>query len=240
MENVFDISQTWKTKLHIIVCDLVVCCMCILQYINQMLWNRRWTNPQSVTRRISYSNLCYSTKMTFALKTSYIKKKTNRWWIFYIKCNCRTKNVKWKLMCWDKEIFGVLKKHGLNFKYLNMYATKLIFFFVVLFVILWVEHQMVKQVCSHAFQIVFLFVVLFVVLYVVKLNFIEFLNKFFIPLVFSYCNKLKKCYYFPPLNISCPWPRQESWSIFLHMQLFKHLPSWLVFDLLVLFIFGAC
>jgi hypothetical protein len=77
-----------------------------------MLWNWWWTNPQSVTRRINYSNLCYSTKMTFALKTLYIKKKTNRWWMFYIKCNCRTKNVKWKLMCWDREIFGVQKKMG--------------------------------------------------------------------------------------------------------------------------------
>jgi hypothetical protein len=48
-----DISQTWKSKLHIIVCDLVVCCMYILQYINQILWNRWWTNPQCITRELA-------------------------------------------------------------------------------------------------------------------------------------------------------------------------------------------
>ncbi len=33
-----DISQTiWEKKLHIIVCDLVVSCIYILQYMNQML-----------------------------------------------------------------------------------------------------------------------------------------------------------------------------------------------------------
>lgn len=231
-----DISQTiWKKKLHIVVCDLVVCCMYILQYINQMLWNRWWTNPQSVTRIISYSNLCYSTKMTFALKTLYIKKKTNRWWIFYIKCNLRTKNVKWKLMCWDREISRVLKKHGLNFK-CYMYVIKLIFFFVVLFVILWVEHQMVKQVCNHAFQIVFLFVVLFVVLCIIKLNFIEFLNKFFISLVFSYCNKFKKCYFFPLWIYHAHDLGKRVKAYFFTCNWFKHLPSCLVFDLLILII----